>query len=412
VYEIRQLHEELKLAGHPKDGLLSVSADLLCYVLSLLRNEQPILPQAAEEGWFDLLKHLRYHGIIPLLYLRARTLSAALRPPEIVASRIREIFLLSCARWLRIEKQLREILDTFRREKISLLVLKGQALACTVYPDPATRPSVDIDLLIRPDQYFKARNVLNQLGYRSELDRFETFHELFNAEPFVHKDNAKKYFEVDVHWSLFQYHGLNRNNGIREVFRNPITVETPALRFETLDRVNALIYAAFHLILHHPKDMRLTWIGDIALLAESLVYPDEWEVLRQRCSTLKLRLAMKEALKLAQVWYGLQIPGGYNDFTKWLDPEEDEKAELTYLLKKEGPDIRLKGYFGNFLSAPRKIQFLLKFLFPSPDYICMTYPPPRKWLLPLSYVRRWGSWIAKVLQYVVHEVKKLEQFKS
>jgi hypothetical protein len=148
--------------------------------------------------------------------------------------------------------------------------------------------------------------------------------------------------------------------------------------------------------------MRLTWIGDISLLAQSLVYPDEWELLRQRCSTLKLSLAMQEALKLAQVWCGLQLPEVYSDFTKWLDPEEDEKAELTYLSQKGGPDIRLKGYFGNFLSAPRKIQFLLKFLFPSPENICMTFPPSKRWLLPLSYIRRWGSWIAKVFQYAFH----------
>jgi hypothetical protein len=73
-----------------------------------------------------------------------------------------------------MERQLREILDTFGRENISSLVLKGPALAWTVYPDPATRPFADIDLLVRPDQYMKARNILNQLGYRSQLDRFET----------------------------------------------------------------------------------------------------------------------------------------------------------------------------------------------------------------------------------------------
>jgi hypothetical protein len=235
---------------------------------------------------------------------------------------------------------------------------------------------------------------------------------LFNAEPFVYSDNSKEYFEVDVHWSLFQYHGLNRNNGTGEVFRNPKTVETPTLRFETLGRVNALIYAAFHLILHHPESMRLTWIGDIALLSQSLVFPDEWEVLQERCSALKLNLAMKEALRLAQIWYGLQIPEKYSDLTKWLSPEDAEKTELSYVRREEGVDIRLRGYFGNFLSAPRKIQFLWKFLFPSPEYIRMTYPPSKKWLLPLSYIRRWGSGVVKVFQYVGYELKQLKKFKQ
>jgi len=324
---------------------------------------------------------------------------------------MREIFLASHARILSMERQLIEVMDAFNRKRIDTLLIKGPALAWTVYPGPATRPFSDIDLLVRPDQYSKTKETLCQLGYHSQTNRFDTFQEMFNAEPFVHSADKMKYFEVDVHWSLFQYHGLNRSNCIEEVFQNPKTVETPTLRFETLDRVNALIYAAFQLILHHPDGMRLTWIGDIALLSQSLVFPDEWEVLRQRCSALKLSLAMKEALKLAQIWYGLQIPEKYSDLTKWLSPEDAEKIELAYVRREKGPDIRLKGYFADFLSAPRKVQFLLRFLFPSPTYICMTYPPSKKWLLPLSYIRRWGSWIAKVFQYVGYEVKKLKQFK-
>jgi hypothetical protein len=400
--DIRHFHSESNLAGIPRNGLLLVSDELLSYVLSLLREEQPLLPQAAVDEWSELLSHLQCHWVIPLLYWKIGHLSPELHPPEVICTRMREVFLASHARYLTMERQLREVMDAFNRKRIDILLIKGPALALSVYPDPATRPFADIDLLVRSDQYLKARSILNQLSYRSQLDRFETFQGLYSAEPFAHSADATKYFEVDVHWSLFQYHGLTRNNGVEEVLWNTQKVETPTLRFETLDKVNALIYAAFHLILHHPEGMRLTWIGDIALLSQSLVYPDEWEVLRQRCSALKLSLAMQEALKLAQIWYGLKIPEKYSDLTKWLSPEDAEKIELAYVRREKGPDIRLRGYFDNFLSAPRKIQFLLKFLFPSPEYICMTYPPSKKWLLPLSYIRRWGSWIAKVFQYAFH----------
>jgi hypothetical protein len=385
-------------------ALISASEDPLSYFLALLRNEQPIFPQATVELWSAHLDYLNNYEIIPLLYWKIGLLSSELRPSQVIIDEMRKSFLLYHARYLHVEGQLRQILRAFEHEGIEVLLLKGPALAVQVYPHPATRPFADIDLLVRPEQYAKAREVLYEGGYRCQLDRFENFQELFNAEPFVHSDDSKKYFEVDLHWSLFQYHGLGRNNEVEEIFRTKRKAETPTLRFETLDKVNALLYAAFHLIIQHPDDMRLTWIGDISLLAQSLVYPDEWELLRQRCSTLKLSLAMQEALKLAQVWCGLQLPEVYSDFTKWLDPEEDEKAELTYLSQKGGPDIRLKGYFGNFLSAPRKIQFLLKFLFPSPENIYMTFPPSKRWLLPLSYIRRWGSWIAKVLQYAFHSL--------
>jgi hypothetical protein len=404
--DIRHFHSESNLAGIPRNGLLLVSEELLSFVLSLLREEQPLLPQATLDEWSKLLSNLRCHWIIPLIYWKISHLSPELRPPGVICTRMQEIFLASHARYLSMERQLREVMDAFNKRGIDALLIKGPALAWTVYPDPATRPFADVDLLVRPDQYSKTKETLSQLGYRSQTDKFDIFEELFNAESFVHSADSMKYFEIDVHWSLFQYHGLARKNGAEAVLWNTEKVETPTLSFETLDRVNALICAAFHLILHHPNGARLAWIGDIALLSQSLVYPEEWEVLRQRCQSLKLSLAVKEALKLAQMWYGLQIPERYIDLTKWLSPDDAEKTELAHARNEKGPDIRLKGYFADFLSSPRKIQFLLKFLFPSPEYIRMTYPPSKKWLLPLSYLRRWGSWAAKVLQCVVHELKK------
>ena len=119
-----------------------------------------------------------------------------------------------------MERQISEILDAFNSEKISALVVKGPALALTLYPATAARPCSDIDLLVRPNQYVKAREVLNRIGYRCRYERFENFKEFFNSEPFSHRTDPTKPYEVDLHWDVFQYHGLKRGNGIREIFRS------------------------------------------------------------------------------------------------------------------------------------------------------------------------------------------------
>ena len=163
---------------------------------------------------------------------------------------------------------------------------------------------------------------------------------------------------------MFQYHGIKRNNDVGEFFCRAKTVETPELTFQTLDPVDALIYAAFHLILHHPEALRLTWISDIAFLARNLVEPDQWENLQKRASAFKLRLAMQKALKLAQMWNGLEIPERYRDFTKWPSIDRAEKEEFTYVTNKHGPDIRLKGYLASLRSSPEKENYLLKIAIP------------------------------------------------
>jgi len=400
--EIRRFYTETNLTDHPGRALLSISDGLLSWVFSLLREEQPIVPQAKVDDWSELLTQLQYHGIIPLLYLKIRHLTQMLRPPEVVITRMRETFLLSQARYLRMERQLAEILRALKSKGICPLIIKGPALAWSVYPDPATRPSVDIDLLVKAEQYLTTRKVLNRLKYQCPYERFEVFQHLFNSESFVCQNKTIRRVMVDLHWSVFQYHGIERNDGLGEFFHRAKIVETPTLNFKTLSSVDALIQAAFHLILHHPNSMRLLWISDIALLAQQLNVPKDWEVLQERTSQFRASLAMEKALKLAQLWYGLRVPEGYDDFTNSPSVEENEKAELAYVTNKHTTDIRLGGYLANFRKSPNKIQYLMKFLFPRPHYIRATYPPSRNWLLPLSYVRRWGHWLAKLVQYGLH----------
>lgn len=397
--EIRQFHNKLGLAGGPYRGLLNVSDEVLSYVVSILRQKEPTsLPQVSDKEWSNLLVHLSHHRIIPLIYWQITQFPAELRPPEMIVAQMREIFLRNDVHYLVFVRQFREIQNAFKKEKICALVFKGFALACTVYPDFATRPSFDIDLLVKPKQFLRAREVLSQIGYQCRFKRFEMFQELSKAEQFVNKTDARKPFEVDLHWNLFHYYGIWRNNSVEEFFHSSETVETPLLAFDTLGKADALIQAAIHLSLNHPEGIRLQWISDTALLAKKLADPEEWEDLQKRTTEFKAHLALEIALKLAQMWNGLRVPEKYRDFSKWLNPGDEEKAEMSYAMNKQGPDIRMKGYIAVVRSAPRKIPFLMKLIFPDPDFMLSAYPPSRKWLLPWSYVRRWNSWIVKVAQ--------------
>jgi len=400
--DIRRFHAVLCLAGEPPNALLSVSDELLCYVLALLRDEHPNLPQATVDEWLELLVQLQCHRIIPLLYWKIGHLPTELHPPEVICARIREIYLASHVRYLNMERQIREVFDAFKRKKISVLIYKGPALACTIYPAYAARPFNDIDLLVKPEQYKIARDILRKMGYLSRVNRFETFQELFNSESFVHQGDTTQLFEIDLHWDIFQYHGLKRINDVGELFHNKTDVKTPTLTFQTLSKVDALIQAAFHLILHHKEGRRLIWISDIAFLARNLVYPEDWSVLQKKVAKFNMHLSMDNALTLTKLWNGLQVPEEYKSFSKLMPSNDDQESEIIYAMNKQGPDIRLGGYLDSIRSAPKKISYLLNFLFPDSDFMRANYPPSRSWLLPWSYVRRWGHWFGKLAQYMFH----------
>jgi hypothetical protein len=405
--EIRQFHNEFTLAGSPNGNLLNLSDPVLSYLVSILRQKEPVfLPQISDEEWADLLHHLSYHGIIPLIYWQMTQFPAELRPPEIIISRMRDVFLRNNIYYQILVRQLRIIQDEFKKQGIRSLIFKGLALAWTVYPDFTTRPSGDIDLLVKPEQFVKAREVLIQIGYGYHFKRFEMYKEICKAEEFFHKKDEKKPLTIDLHWNLLHYYGIQRDNGFGDVFGRATDVKMPSLSFQTLDRVDALIYSALHLILNHPESRRLIWICDIALLAEKMVETKDWEILEKRTKALKADLAVENALKLACIWNGLQLPKKYREFSEWLRPTLAQKIELAFAETKNGPDIRLKGFLDIIGSAPNKISYLFKLIFPSAKYMQIVYPPSKTWLLPLSYIQRWGRWIGKLLYYIFNKLHR------
>ncbi len=64
---------------------------------------------------------------------------------------------------------LAEILEAFRRAAIDTIVLKGAALAWTIYPSPALRPMSDVDLLVQPEAARTAQLLLRRLRFEAQL---------------------------------------------------------------------------------------------------------------------------------------------------------------------------------------------------------------------------------------------------
>jgi len=97
-----------------------------------------------------------------------------------------------------------KVLQACHRQGIAVIVLKGAALAETVYPHPAVRPMGDIDLLVRPEAVQAMDDALTALGYdfvdhgRPKVFwRTQHYHLTFqppSASPLV--------LPIEVHWAL------------------------------------------------------------------------------------------------------------------------------------------------------------------------------------------------------------------
>jgi hypothetical protein len=70
---------------------------------------------------------------------------------------------------LALERMLLRVGEAFQRGGIPFVVLKGPALAHSLYPDPSWRPFGDLDLLVRTPDWRAACSVLADLRFRREL---------------------------------------------------------------------------------------------------------------------------------------------------------------------------------------------------------------------------------------------------
>jgi len=395
----------MKLCGTSDTYFLDLSDELRIYLKSVLKDESPLAPAVPLDEWSHLLNFLRANWIIPFLYRKIGSLPQECRPPEPITGEMRQAFLVSCVRSIHMERQLQEVVEALREKGVRVLVLRGPALAFSLYADPAMRPSSDLDLLVQPDQVIQARGVLESLGYTCLARRFEVAKDFFREECFVQQKNPRNSFPVDLHWVHWELHPFFKGSEeveIHDLFQRAWKVETPTLTFETLHPVDYLIHSAIHLVMIHKNEMRLSWICDTALLAQYLQVPNDWKILQERSVAWRARLPLEHCLRMAQVWAGLQLPEGFDDFSSWPRPTEDESAVWADTMHHHWVTILLKRSLSNPSLLLKRVPSLLRLLFPHPDIVRFCYPTSSNWLLPISYVRRWFRWIDDL---VINKVK-------
>jgi hypothetical protein len=176
------------------------------FLLACLRASAPLPPVLPDLRWDALLPRARSDGLAPLLYARWR--DAAQHLPDAVFAQLRhDYYQNASANLIRLD-ELRRIGRRLAAAHIPLLVLKGGALALTVYADPALRFMGDVDVAVPPQHTVTALRLLQEDGY--------TVHDVVTAEAPVgpallrakgwHLRLAKpvwgKQMELEFHWPL------------------------------------------------------------------------------------------------------------------------------------------------------------------------------------------------------------------
>jgi hypothetical protein len=198
----------------------------------------------------------------------------------------------------------------------------------------------------------------------------------------------------DVHWSI----------STQPVFADLLTYEDMLPRVRVVSalgdsaiapcRVDALLLACVHPVMHHRNEERLLWILDIHLLASALssVELDEFEALARM---KKVAAVCRRGLQQAQTVFGTPVAA---DLIARLNRTAGPEPSAAYLASERRWHHET---IASLRALPRlgdRARLLREVLLPSPGYMLGAYglrdKPLGAWLLPALYVHRnmHGAW--------------------
>lgn len=288
----------------PRDQITPIErAFLLQAARAALRIPGKTNPDAISHGaalnWHRLTFVASQHAMPQLLAVACQSRSDL--PPAVAAAISRAAARLAIATFEQVH-ELTHTVQLLEHAGVRVLAIKGPTLAALAYPNPALRPSVDLDIMVSPAEAPRALCVLQSAGYRPDSPSIDWDPGLnLEYERTLLSPNGKT--TLELHWALLPM-GHAVPCTFDELWSRAQAVRLPTGQVHTLGLVDLLLYLCQHGTKHGWE--RLMWICDIAMLAPTFS-DSAWNSLLARCrETGTLRMVLL-GLTLARNLLGISL---------------------------------------------------------------------------------------------------------
>lgn len=355
------------IGGRPRE-------DALDALLSRALAQQALPRSLADDEFAALWDRAEAHSVDLLL-------AAAVREGSGVPLHVREEATKRLAAAKLVEQlryaELRGVLGAIAG--IDTLLLKGAALAYTLYPEPHLRPRLDLDLFVRADDVAAADRVLAEGGYAPQPPAA-----LADAQRgYARIDHSGLHHYIDLHWGVTSLHPFAAVLPFDSAWASSVPIEALGSTARTLAYPDALLLACVHRVAHHHDSASLLWLWDVHLLAGRLA-PAEWGTLVRTARETRMRAVMMRGLDLARSRFGTEVPTAVLEQLLTTDQKEPAARFVG--------GVRLievaAGELGAMRSWSDRLRFVRQNLFPPPSHMRATYNGWPAVLLPLMYLAR------------------------
>jgi hypothetical protein len=249
-------------------------------------------------------------------------------PPQ--AAHLQRLAMVSEFRMMHLEQRLAESVAALSRAGIDVMLLKGAALAVTVYGSFVRRPMVDVDLLVRAGEAERARDVLLGAGWvASGLEELAGFYKGHHHLPAL-VDGSGLEVQLELHTGLF-FEGNPFRFPVADLWRRAVPVSLRGRRTYVPSTQDQLLHLCLHFAWSHMmntgawrtfRDLRaLMGAGDV-----------EWDELVALARESRGASCCYWTLRLAKDLVGVEVPGEVLDALRPpLAPSTLERVERHFI---------------------------------------------------------------------------------
>jgi hypothetical protein len=344
--------------------------------------------------WENIFQQAVRHGVTPFLYHRLKEFDSDIQVPDNINKKLRDSYLFTLARNIRLFDELSEVLRLFQKNDIPVIVLKGAYLAKFVYENIALRQMYDIDLLVKEDDFSKVEEKLLKMDYRTLVNnRVEGKNKVSKYPTNFVKHGA---FPMDIHLAVARpnrYFTLD----VEDIWRSARSVTLGYVDFLALSNENLLLHLCYHASFQHRFCFGLRSLCDISETIRrysNVIHWDQvqqqayqWGIVKYIYLTLSLARELLEADVPVEVLEGLK-PDGFDP--KIIAMIKDQVFRFRDAIAEAPPFSTHLGQLCEDGSLKDKFLLLLKRIFPSPKFIAKEYSlSPRSLRVYFYYPMRW-----------------------
>ncbi len=355
--------------------------------------------------WLDFVESASSQGLAGL----ALTSTAGSNAPLWVTNCLRAAASRVAAENLHTLHELARVAHAFEHAGIPLMVLKGAALNLTVYPRRDLRPMSDLDLLVAPQDTYRAIERLESIGYENGVslirdDFFPTHH--YEKEMIL---PGPRPVRVDLHAHPWRPMHLAQVVSPEAFWADAVLVPLGDTSILIPHPATMFVHLAAHATFHDCS--RLIWLYDLKRVADHCADLLNWNLVIDRARQWHLTLVVRTALDRAQSLFGeicppqilrqlADAPSTWRDrLTLWHTPH-DASSPLLHVACNL---LCLRGM------KPRA-AYLAAMLWPGKNHLAESYPfrhagwtccahglrafraVRRALAVPLSVLRHWVKW--------------------